>query len=127
MYKNIFALIESLRSSRLDGDVCTTYGLRVTHVGSDGNATSTNAVCNINQLITGELDPPTDSTTAHIDLWHEPGAVFRARCYFWCTSTGGLPERGAKGATLDQELVDTLVGFIQNEKSTRRVKTLFST
>ena len=43
-----------------------------------------------------------------IELWHVSDFPVRAKCYFWCTADGELPERQSQ-STASKELVLALV------------------
>ncbi len=79
---------------------------RVLHVdGETGEVNQRDDICDVNQRVTGVLS---HGDQGYVDLWYTGSDVFyRAQCYFWCTSNGGLPGDGSQN--LDRELVDDLV------------------
>jgi hypothetical protein len=94
----------------LDGDVCSSYGVRVIHVNKMGEVNQEDDICSVDRRVEGVL---TKGDVAYVDLWYTKSDVFyKAQCYFWCTEDGGLPDQG--DGDVDQNLVEKLVIKKQN-------------
>ena len=70
--------------SRLEGNVCGSYGIDVLHHDN------VQSLCNRGQLITRNL---AHNTTLSLKLWHSNDAFVDYACYFWCTGDGNIPTK----------------------------------
>ena len=92
---------------RMNGNVCSSYGITVSHKNQEGSLLKQDAVCEPHALISGSMSP---GHYTNINLWFkEDEPYYDASCYFWCTETGHLPSATGEVSIGDPTLESTIV------------------
>ena len=74
---------------KMKGNACNSFGIYITHRGTDGTLLKRDSVCKPHVLVSGSMKR---GYTAEIHLWFlQSDPFFDASCFFWCTETGHLP------------------------------------
>lgn len=100
-----------------DDSVCGSYGLVwQTFNQTSSTALSSSDICLNLRPYEGSME---GGWTSRISLWQAPFGSFAFSCYFWCTSSGGLPSEQISGNALGGSSLVDLVAFVKVSKSFR--------
>jgi hypothetical protein len=105
--------------SRLDGNVCGSYGVRVT-TGAGGDGSGVTDICRVGEHLKTDLN---GGDEVDVGYWFTERAE-TAACYFWCTADGALPQADYVDR-VDPTVIEALVSKYQKKYLRRLAKWLF--